>query len=649
MKDVHSYEELVQSTYRALLVDCAREYPELSREFDRDSLRLDSALDRNGLKFFLETLPNFRKHFDKCLAEERLSPSNLVHFGCEKKTSSVPRLFKGLILRVFQRDGQMVPSPDSRAVFLIRQLCSMVKKLQLSCPDSALFKAVSEFVSDEQLIPRPSDFWSGGAELLPSSSMDFFECSAEVRSQRSAELFPTYDEEHLDRIQQTADLVTGTLGFFDPYVWKPRHGPGAVSDQRFGAYKYAFKTWPDRLDEVFPWEDFAFANNSHVPFIVKGTPAWDMIQQNLSSKLIAVPKTISTPRLIASEPTSNQWCQQIMKDFFYTRVKDTFVGRFISFDNQTFNGELAREASIDGAYATIDLSRASDMISCYAVEALFRRSPSILMALRSCRTTVIRQEIDKKHPKIINLRKFSTMGNATTFPVQSLLFLSIALGSLLYKKGLPATYESIKMLGKLQVRVFGDDIIVPNIAFRATVDALSSLGLRVNTSKTFSEGNFRESCGVDAFRGDDVTPVSILTAPSRTRPGSIVSAVDVVTNLAEAGLLATATSLRKIAAKLVQNKVPVVRHRSGVFGWSDLTDGDEPCVKTRFNRNLQITEIKCLSTQVQETRSLPECSAGLLQYFIEAPKRVTSAVSSLGYLVQRPKAKLSLRWVPMRP
>ena len=125
--------------------------------------------------------------------------------------------------------------------------------------------------------------------------------------------------EHARLVQQSADLITSMLGVFDPHEWWPKHGPGAVSDQRYGSYKYDFKTWPERLDSVFPYADFAFANYAQVPLIPIDSDLHRSLSVEKPAKLCAVPKTLSKPRLIASEPTSSQWCQQIIKDFFDSR------------------------------------------------------------------------------------------------------------------------------------------------------------------------------------------------------------------------------------------------------------------------------------------------------------------------------------------
>ena len=143
--DTKSYGEFILGVYDALLVDCASHYPDQAKEFRRDFQRLSSAIDQHGLRFFLDTLPAFRKHFDQCLQKERLTSSGLIHFGADKKGGTIPRLFRGLILRVFDRNGLLRPSVDKRAIRLIRQLLGAVRKLRMAANARDCGNAVREF------------------------------------------------------------------------------------------------------------------------------------------------------------------------------------------------------------------------------------------------------------------------------------------------------------------------------------------------------------------------------------------------------------------------------------------------------------------------------------------------------------------------
>lgn len=654
MSSTKSYAEFCLGLYAALLKDCAVHYPALAREFDRDFARLSSAVDAHGVRFFLDTMPAWRKHFDKCLSSGRLTRSNLLHFSCWKKEGTVPRLFRGLVLRVFDLNGDLKPDPDIQAIRMIRQLLGVVRKLKVDCGPRARSDAVSEFIETDLSVREGDLNWnaSHGFFAEDASALSFMELVGEDwRRSESSDAPPQGSRlsyEHALKIQQVADYISASLGTFNPEDVRFRHGPGAVSDQSFGVYKYDFKNWSDRLESVFPAVEFACAN--YMAWLDSPLYKSPEVESNieLPAKLGAVAKTIKTPRLIASEPTSSQWCQQAIRDFLYTRVASSDVGHFVDFRRQELNGRLALEASYVGSHATIDLSSASDRVSCWHVERLFRRSPDLLEAMWATRSQWIEQRISRNSPELYKLRKFSTMGNATTFPVQSLFFLAIALGTLLYVRNQKVSCRLIRSLGKAEVRVFGDDIIVPEDCAGAMVEALQAFNLKVNVDKTFLNGKFRESCGVDAYGGQDVTTVSVLDLPLRAKPGSIVSSVDVHNNFVTTGWYETAAYIRKTVGRQGIQTIPVVAVGSGSFGWYRTYDVEEPRLKLRMHPCLQVLQAYCYRVKPKDKRAPAEGGAALLQFFTEASRKVTSAKSALGYLLQRAKVTLDRGWVDVR-
>jgi hypothetical protein len=239
------------------------------------------------------------------------------------------------------------------------------------------------------------------------------------------------------------------------------------------------------------------------------------------------------------------------------------------------------------------------------------------------------------------------MGNATTFPVQSLAFLAISLGSLLYARNLRFTTGALQALGECTVRVFGDDLIVPKDCSGATVDALHAFGLKVNPAKTFLTGLFRESCGVDAYAGHDVTTISILEAPMKAKPGTIVSSVDVHNNLCNRGYYATAAYIQKTVSQCGYRSIRTVTHGSGAFGWFPNYESYPAELETRWCKDTQVRQIRCLVVKAKQRRNQPESNAALLQYFTEAAKVVQASTSSLGSLNQRVKTTLGLGWVAL--
>jgi hypothetical protein len=655
-----SYDLLVQSLYDGILADAGMKYPDLQKEFSRDYVRLCSALKSQGLSFFTITLPTAGKHFDKCLSSGHLTAFHLAHFGPKWKGKPIPRLFGKLVLRVFESSGDLRIDADVLAVRILRQLFYVAKKFKLECTNERTFQTIEKFYQVDRSIRSPSLDWDGD-ELgqRDGESRSVAEAIEGSGEPEPLPLFPDYREERvgvlpypscdiaLRMLQNVADVTMASLGVFSPYEWKPKHGPGVVSDRRQGESKYDFPFWPRKLDRIFPMADFGFANFNLWAEAVQDDDILDRFSVNEHpSKLIVVPKTQKSPRLIAAEPAAHQWCQQMLLDYFVSRVKSIpFLRASITFNDQSANQRMALEASQSDGSLTIDLSEASDRVSCWLIERLFRRNDTLLNALHATRTRWISNEIDKKSPKAYVLRKFSCMGSACTFPVQTLVFWMVAVTCVLKARKLPVNHHNLGIAAK-EVRVFGDDIIVPKDAGEC-LDLLTILGFKVNHDKTFLNGRFRESCGCDAFRGHDVTPVYVLSYPNKARPESITSAVESTNNLVKGGWLQTAFRVKSIVMKEFPHlRLPSLPIDSGHFGWKTPYWMDiSPPPKERWNKFLHKVEFLC-HVVVTRLRKLPDRSGSrLLQYFVEAPPAHSKWVSGV---LLRPRVHLRPRWVPAR-
>jgi len=144
---------------------------------------------------------------------------------------------------------------------------------------------------------------------------------------------------------------------------------------------------------------------------------------------------------------------------------------------------LAREGSVTGGLATIDMSNASDTV-CRVLPQLTLPGQwwELLNSLRASHTQV--------KGKWVRLEKFSSMGNGFTFELETLLFATMARTVIGRLGGNPDS-----------VSCFGDDLIVPAEYFNEVLSALRYFGFTPNLKKTFGTGPFRESCGGDYFDG----------------------------------------------------------------------------------------------------------------------------------------------------
>jgi hypothetical protein len=196
------------------------------------------------------------------------------------------------------------------------------------------------------------------------------------------------------------------------------------------------------------------------------------------NRLEVVPKSYKTHRTIACEPEGNLFLQLAFDEYAKSRLR--FRGQDLR--DQTKNQRLAKEGSITGKYATIDLSMASDCLS-YNTVAWLLPEPWFRY-LSDCRSRFYHGAFGKGE-----YAKFSSMGNGATFSLETLVFCSCAYA-----------------VGSKEFSVYGDDIIIESELTDDLLRLLSFIGFKVNTEKSFWEGPFRESCGKDYWEGTLVTP-----------------------------------------------------------------------------------------------------------------------------------------------
>lgn len=645
-----SYASIVQDLYAGILDDARIAFPDLHLDLERDHSRLLSSLELRGCSFFTIELPEVGKHFDKCLSHGLLTPSGMAQQRPFKTGAVVPRLFKGLLLKVFKASGELLETPDLHAIRLLRQLYYAAKKLRMECTNDRTWKQARSFIQVESTLRRPTLQWDAD---------DLFDCEGsnlhfgeDYRNHRDSQpdLLDLEEREDgpdratLETLQQVADMVSAELGWFNPHSYRLKHGPGAVSGLKKGDSKYEFPHWPDKLERVFPMSDFAFANyGSWVDSLTSGELVGRFSKHEPPSVLIAVPKTAKGPRLIAKEPVAHQWCQQSILRYFVERVAAGCLSEFISFDDQTHNQRAALQASRNEQLMTVDLSSASDRVTCWSIERLFRRNKSLLEALHATRTRWCENTIDPTLPKYIVLRKFASMGSACTFPVETIFFTVVAIAATLSEYGWTPSYRSIRRLSG-KVRVFGDDIIIDKDVRDRFLGLLRYLELEVNQSKTFDTGRFRESCGCDAYDGADVTPTYCMTYPSRDRPDSITALVATHNNFVRSGYSSVAKRLKSTLLKLGLT-LPEVTVESGSFGLATYDRPDNTRLRKRWCPSLHKWLYRFHAPTGRSVKVPDRGHSALLQFFTEEPAPTVKWEN--GY-VSRARSYLTPGWREIR-
>jgi len=532
-----------------------------------------------GLSFLTITLPTFAKDFEFCLEQGKVDETVFLSF---RKNGRLPAFLSGYSRLVFdRRTGVLLDSPDPSAIQAIRQLTLLFGKIRMDCEPRRVSKAYEEFLECENEVKR---------NFGKRSHSDF---------------------------QRISTLLYGSLfSKIDLKIYqgdmRPKHGPGLTADSKVGNQKYVQTAWPVRLEHYFPYVDMVLPNRSYfdllfeVDFVEPGdeTPV----------KVVHVPKTMKTPRIIAMEPTAMQYAQQAILRLIQEEVKVSYLNSFIGLDDQEPNQLMAKEGSLTGNLATLDLSEASDRVSCETVSYMLRRHKHFHDAVLACRSRRARLPSGD----VISLAKFASMGSALCFPMEAMVFLSAIFLGIEEDLGRPLTKEDVKSY-RGRVRVFGDDIIVPVDHVRSVCRSLESFGLKVNERKSFWNGKFRESCGKEFYFGTDVSIVRVRRKnPSTRKDGQeIVSTVSLRNQLYDAGYEGAVDYLDSVLRKLL-TLYPVVGRRSPVLGRLDhgsvptltVANNSIPKVKGWIKRSpIPVNEIddwpalrKCLSSL--EERSL---------------------------------------------
>jgi len=213
------------------------------------------------------------------------------------------------------------------------------------------------------------------------------------------------------------------------------------------------------------------------------------------SRLSYVAKSNAISRTICTEPLLNMLMQKGIGNLFEHHL-ETKLGINLS-KQPDKNRALALIGSRSGKFGTIDLSSASDTISMSLLGKLL--PPYVLGWLAELRSPYVTLPNGEE----VSLHMVSSMGNAFTFPLQTILFSSIVVG---VYRALGIRLEKPQPNGDRlgNFAVFGDDIIVCREAYDLTCQILKRFGFLVNAEKSFNYGPFRESCGADYWHGTNV-------------------------------------------------------------------------------------------------------------------------------------------------
>jgi hypothetical protein len=352
-------------------------------------------------------------------------------------------------------------------------------------------------------------------------------------------------------------------------------------------------------------------------------------------------KNSTSRRTITIEPVLRQYLQQGLNSILRESITECRVlSNCLALTDQRKNQILALEGSRTGDWATIDLKSASDLLSLTLVKSVFRHHSSFLECLMDSRSPYV--YTDGSNDPDVPLGKFAGMGNATTFPVQSICFAVVCIAAILDNWGTKPNYRNVERASRL-VRVYGDDIIVHTSHAHQVVRWLHDVGLKVNVKKSFLEGNFRESCGVEAFRGVEITPLYLRHWPHNIDESPSVCAhlVSLSNHMWMQGLYAASNTLKEAVEGFLGRALPLVSSQSGSLGWhsrQDAVHAHKWCKATHqfLTRTFALKPVK--------TRDRLDGDAALLKCL--TTPLLGRDQDHLSKTTKRHKNRLVRRWVP---
>lgn len=410
------------------------------------------------------------------------------------------------------------------------------------------------------------------------------------------------------------------------YCGWPCHGDGATSTTKRGAGIATKFT-----NYVNTWGTYQLQNYHEFSHPLIGD---ETISGNeVTTRIVFVPKGIDKKRVVSAEPICNMYWQHALSMSLDTMFQQDKRWH-IDLHNQSHNQRLALRGSAKSDFATIDLSAASDSVTLTLVKKVFEGIPALHDWLR-CRT----RYGTLPNGETIQLEKFAPMGSALCFPIECMVFSLIV--QLANKMNHVDTY----------FRVYGDDIIVHESIYNTVITILEQLHFSVNFDKTFGPySQFTESCGIECYRGEDVSPFRlprrydvISISQGRSSPGRVAGAIELCNSLYENSLFSCRAYLLHRMLEVIPN-LPF--SDSLEFGLDSLESSNYRC-KFRYNADLQRIEHKvCVPVTTESTVSDDIRYELMLERYAQTTRsQLLDPLDRIDLMVGDSRTHLRDRWV----
>lgn len=524
-----------------LIVDVYNHLPVTKRtraDQSRDRAYLKNALFHQGLSYAAKCLP---KLADSLLQYLEAGKSSYPGFKLQPGTEH-PRFLGQLFTMIY--NPSFCDSNRTWAIKCIYQLGYTFKKLQGPYDPKVLVKKFDEFCEVDK-------------------ALDAIECDYDVINWAINDINTLFKDVDMHQISLRC-----------------HPGPGATNTPRKKYERYEPFVLYKQIDDVLWYEEIFLPSYSNWTRQAQKLRAVQALRP--TSRFKFVPKTFSKPRGICIEENEMQYAQQGVKEFLYEHIESHWLTKgYVNFSDQSCNRLRALKGSADRLSATIDMSEASDRISRKLVERLFVNQADIrdlLLALSTRCITAPNDIADKVKYSILEANKYAPMGSGLCFPIMSLVHFTLVRGIIASSK------LDNKMALLKEIYVYGDDIILPSVAVETVFSELPKFGMKLNTEKSFYQGEFRESCGLHAYKGVEITPIFIKKINLKARKTeTLLSVLAAEYGLRYNGFTRTADLIVEMVTD-VEGELPIVTPSSPVLGFRRNTDVHVSDVLTKNTR-----------------------------------------------------------------
>jgi hypothetical protein len=512
-----------------LLLDAKSILPSYgSCDYSRDLATLKRRFESEGASFATITLPDLFANFQIWLETGR------SHYPGFKTTPELkhPVFLQSLFNAIYVDDE----TERVIAFRLLYQICVSFKKIRGPYPQRVLLKQLEDFVKCDRDLGKVN-----------------------------------YNAEYLRHITLRArSIVTKVLDCTCNRLERlllPRPGPGATNTPVANNMRYEPHVMYKSLDGIFPYYEWFY---SSVYDIFHNARSYTTLVETRvefpTARFKSINKTFGKPRGICIEENENQFFQQAIKRALYRIIElsPQTSGR-VNFASQDVNRELALVSSCTKREATIDMSEASDRIQREGVLVLFKNTPFMEM-LNAVSTRFIQLcgPRSKDKPWVLTATKFAAMGSGVCFPVMALVHYALIKAIILESD------ITDKISLSEHVYVYGDDVIIPVECIDAVTAWLPRYGLKLNLEKSFWRSHFRESCGLHAYYGEEVTPVYFQYITNLTLHAgdstTLLSLLSKESLLHSRGMYNLASYIRDRCHR-IYGSLPFVGEDSPVLGW----------------------------------------------------------------------------------